>query len=162
MRRFVIYISLFLILTASLPTPKNTKSIPAEKKLQTIALHYHKNLYFIKVKINNRNANLLVDTGAAASLLDINQANEFNFEFNKTDQMFVGVGGLSNRYRLTKYKIDHDTTTLRMYPYGADLKSISTSFMESGLSIAGVVGSDFFRTNDAIIDYKKRELVIYH
>lgn len=160
MRRFVIYISLLLLLTSFSPTPANPQSIPKDKTSKTIALIHHKHLYFIRVKLNNKTTNLLIDTGAAASLLDINQANEYDFKFNVTDQKFTGVGGLTNRYRVSNYKFDHDSTTLKIYPFGADLKTVSESFMESGLQVAGVIGSDFLRTNDAIIDYKNNKLII--
>jgi hypothetical protein len=101
-----------------------------------------------------------VDTGAAASLLDINQAKDYKFKTWKTEQKFAGVGGLSHRYRVSNYEFAHDSTVLKIYPFGADLKMISESFEESGLPVAGVIGSDFFKKNDAIIDYKNNLLII--
>ncbi len=152
--------SLVLILTA-FRTPKDiTKTITKEKSQKTIALIHHKHLYFIRVKLNNRNATLLVDTGAAASLLDINQANDYDFKFYQTEHKFSGVGGLSNGYRITNYKFDHDSTTLKVYPFGADLKQVNESFTANGMPITGVIGSDFLKTHDAIIDYKNLELTI--
>ena len=154
MKRLVIIMSLVLILTA-FRTPKDiTKTITKEKSQKTIALIHHKHLYFIRVKLNNRNATLLVDTGAAASLLDINQANDYDFKFYQTEHKFSGVGGLSNGYRITNYKFDHDSTTLKVYPFGADLKQVNESFTANGMPITGVIGSDFLKTHDAIIDIK--------
>lgn len=160
MKRLVIIISLVLILTA-FRTPKDiTKTIVENKTQKTIALIHHKYLYFIRVKLNNRNATLLVDTGAAASLLDINQANDYKFKFRLSDQKFSGVGGLSNGYRVSNYKFDHDSISLNVYPFGADLKEVNESFTANGMPIAGVIGSDFLRTHDAIIDYKNLKLTI--
>lgn len=152
--------SLVLILTA-FKTPKDTtKTIAGNKTQKTIALIHHKYLYFIRVKLNNRNAVLLIDTGAAASLLDINQANDYKFKFHQTEHKFSGVGGISEGYRITNYKFDHDSITLNVYPFGADLKQVNESFTENGMPIAGVIGSDFLKTHDAIIDYKNLELTI--
>ncbi len=122
---------------------------------------HHNYLYFIRVKLNNRNATLLLDTGAAASLLDINQANDYDFKYYQTKHKFSGVGGLSNGYKITDYRINHDSTSLKVYPFGADLKQVNDVFTENGMPIAGVLGSDFLRTHDAIIDYKHKILIIH-
>lgn len=160
MKRPVIIISLLLILHLFIQAAKTPKSITDNKIQKTIALHHDGHLYFIRVKLNNRNANLLVDTGAAASLLDINQADEYKFKYNLTEQSFAGLGGISDRYTVSNYKFDHDSTSLPVYPFGADLKSVVESFNNKGISIVGILGSDFLKTNDAIIDYKKKVLIL--
>jgi lipoate-protein ligase A len=158
MKKVVIIISLLLILTA-FKTPKNiTKTISKNKAQKTIALIHHKYLYFIRVKLNNRNAMLLVDTGASASLLDINQANDYKFKYYLREDKFSGVGG----YRISNYKFHHDSISLKIYPFGADLKEINESFIASGIDVAGVIGSDFLTAHDAIIDYKKLQLIIHN
>ncbi len=160
MKRAVIFISLLLLLTSFIPAKKIPKSIAEEKPTRKIELINHGDLYFIRVKLNNKIANLLLDTGAAASLLDINQADEYNFNFRICDQMFSGVGGLSNAYRVSGYKFHHDSTSLPVYPYGANLKTVVEGFSQKGMDIVGVLGSDFLRNNDAIIDYKKKQLIL--
>jgi hypothetical protein len=160
MKRLVVIISLVLILTA-FNTPKyTTKTIAGEKTQKTIALIHHKYLYFIRVKLNNRDAIFLIDTGASASLVDINQANDYKFKYSVSEQKFSGVGGGSSSYKIFNYKFHHDSTTLKVYPYGMDLKEVNKSFIENGMPITGVIGSDFLRTHDAIINYKKLELII--
>lgn len=105
---------------------------------------------------------MLVDTGSVTSLLDINQANDYNFKFFLTQADFIGLGGRANRYRIANYKFDHDTTSLKIYPCGADMKEVSKSFSEAGMPIVGILGSDFFKNHDAIIDYKNLTLVIHN
>lgn len=160
MKRLVVILSLVLILTAFKTTKELPKTIADNRTQKTIALIHHKYLYFIRVKLNNRNATLLVDTGAAASLLDINQANDYKFKFQHSEHTFSGVGGLMDGYRVSNYKFDHDSTTLNVYPFGADLKEVNESFTENGMPIVGVLGSDFLKTHDAIIDYKNLRLTI--
>lgn len=161
MKKMALAISLIILLTSFKNPKTDTKTITENKFQKTIPLIHHKYLYFIRVKLNNRNATLLLDTGAAASLLDINQANVYDFKYYQTSHKFSGVGGLSEGYRITNYNIDHDSTSLKVYPFGADLKQVNESFTESGMPIAGVLGSDFLRTHDAIIDYKNKVLIIY-
>ena len=161
MRRFVIYISLLLILTSLSPKAQTTKSFAIIKTPKTIALIHHNYLYFIRIKLNNRDANFLIDTGAASSLLDINQANDYKFKINKTESRFAGAGGLSYQYRVSNYVFHHNTEKLFVYPLGADLKFVVESFDQGGISIAGVLGSDFLEKHDAIIDYKNETLIIH-
>lgn len=162
MKRVVVIISLMLILTAFKNPKKLPKTIAGEKTPKTIALIHHKYLYFIRVKLNNKDATLLVDTGAASSLLDINQANDYKFRFNETDEKFAGVAGITTRYKVFNYKFDHDSTMLKVYPLGADLKILADTFSENGMPIAGILGSDFLKTHDAIIDYKNKQLIIHN
>lgn len=161
MRRFVIYISLLLILASFSSKAQTKKSFALNKLPKTIALINHKYLYFIRVTLNNRDAILLIDTGAASSLLDINQANDYNFKINRTGQKFAGAGGLSDQYRITNYIFHHDFQQLLVYPLGADLSRVVESFDEDGITVTGVLGSDFFNTHDAIIDYKNKLLTIH-
>lgn len=161
MRRYVIFISLLLILTAFTTQTRSTKTFSKVKTPKTIALIHHKYLYFIRLKLNNKDANFLLDTGAASSLLDINQANDYNFKINKTDLRFAGTGGLSYQYRITNYVFHHESDKLFVYPLGADLKFVIESFENEDMSVAGVIGSDFLRSHDAIIDYKNEKLIIH-
>ena len=161
MKKLVMIISLILIITAFSPSPQVPKSITRIKKQKTIALIHHKYLYFIQVQLNNKTANLLVDTGASASLLDINQAENYRFNYIQTSHTFSGVGGgLSDGYKITNYKFDHDSIILKLYPFGINLKSLSDAFKENGMPIVGILGSDFLKTHDAIIDYKNLQLII--
>ena len=160
MKRAVILISLLLLLTSFIPQTKTQQSITGIKIPQTIALIHDGHLYFIRVKLNNKTANLLIDTGAAASLLDINQAKDYQFTYQESPHRFSGIGGLSEGYRVRNYKIACDSTMLPIYPFGADLKHVVESFNQKGMNIVGVVGSDFLKTNDAVIDYKRKTLII--
>lgn len=162
MRRLVIYISLLLILTSFIPTQKKPKSIAKGKTQKTIALIRHKYLYFIRVKLNNKNANLLIDTGSMNSLLDINQSKNYQFDYVITLNKFTGVGGSAIRYRVKNYVFNHDTTSLKINPLGADLLHINEVLAEEGTSITGILGSDFFSANNAIIDYKNNQLIIHN
>lgn len=162
MNKLVILISLLLLTTFIRPQAQTSQSFALTKTPKTIALIHHEYLYFVKLRLNNREANFLIDTGAAASLLDINQANVYNFKFYLTENTFAGAGGLSHRFRVTEYSFIHDNTKLNVYPYGADLKFVVESFSDKGISVVGVIGSDFLTRHDAIIDYKNEKLILHH
>lgn len=162
MRRFVIYISLLLILTSFTLSQKKPKSIAKEKTQKTIALIRHKYLYFIQIKLNNKNANLLIDTGSTNSLLDINQSKKYKFDYAVTLDNFTGIGGSATRYRVKNYNFNHDSTTLKIRPLGADLLHINEILADDKILITGILGSDFFTVNNVIIDFKNNQLIIHN
>lgn len=119
-------------------------------------------MFFIEIKVNGKQGNLLVDTGAAFTIFDINQAKYYGFKYNLVDEnlKFVGLNGQSDRYHLANYKIHHDDNALLIHAYGADLSTLTTSFSNNGLEILGIIGSDYFTSSKAIIDYKNHQLII--
>jgi len=162
MKRTVILISLILTLSSFITNIKFSKSFSKNKTPKTIALIHHNNLHFITVKVNGVDANFLVDTGAIVSIMDINQAKKYKFDYNVSQQSFVGIGGQTPSYNIFNYKINHDSINLYLHPVGADLKEIVNSFVDhNSIKIVGIIGSDFFKNNEAIIDYKNKQLIIH-
>ena len=41
------------------------------------------------------------------------------------------------------------------------MKNLTDSFYSNGLSILGVIGSDYFTMTDAVIDYKNKILLLH-
>ncbi|NJO63296.1 MAG: hypothetical protein HC836_35300 [Richelia sp. RM2_1_2] len=136
------------------------QTIPEISDVETITLKKHYHMFFIEIHINKKKANLLVDTGAAYTILDINQAKKYGYEYHDTDIEIIGIGGRLNRFRLTNYNIEHNESKLIVRPYGADLNIVAKSFSDHGLNIVGIIGSDFFTTAQAVIDYKENKLIL--
>jgi predicted aspartyl protease len=158
--RKLAFIALLLITSAFTPTKNNTKPISGFETSQTIELKKHHHLYFVEVKINKKKANLLIDTGAAFTIFDINQADSYGFKYYGSDVHLVGLGGTSKRYKLNKTVVEHGENRLKLWPYGADLKQVVQSFSANGIEIVGIIGSDYLTMADAVIDYKKGLLTI--
>lgn len=117
-------------------------------------------MFYIEVIINDKKANLLIDTGAAFTLFDISQAEKYGFNTISSNIELVGLGGKKNRYSLKNCVILHEKNPLLLKAYGADMSDLIESFSENGLKILGIIGSDYFTMANAVIDYRNKKLLL--
>jgi len=146
MRKLILI--LFVFLTACLPT----KSVFGEQEVRLIE---HYDMHFVNVEINGHPTKLLIDTGASKSILDVSQADDFGFSYAlfSTNQ-YVGIGGLQDIYVVYDYKIDGIFVSF----LGADLSEVRGFFELTGISIVGILGSDFLEIHNCKIDFNKNIL----
>jgi len=158
----MLYVRLIIIiLIISLATKKTSaQSVSLNDVPQSIPLKKYRHMFYIEVIINNKKANLLVDTGAAYSLFDVTQAKKYGFLFIDSDVELVGLGGKRKRYYLKNCKVHHEQSPILLAPYGADMKDLVHSFSDNGLEILGIIGSDYFTMAKAVIDYKDKKLLL--
>lgn len=127
-----------------------------------IRLVYMRNLFFVDLKVNDKYARFLVDTGASISLLDINQAKKYGFTYKSRNDEAIGLGGSTRRYKAygheTRTKNDRE---LLVRFEAADLSNIVHNMQLDGVSILGVIGSDFLMNTGAVIDYGEKKLDLY-
>ena len=114
----------------------------------------------IEAILNNKKANMLIDTGASQTVFDKNRITNFvgkiNFDLN--DKLSTGLGTnsmQSHRTTIRKIKLgdilikDYDAILL-------DLSHVNRSYKKLKLKpIDGVVGSDLLLRYKAIINYGK-------
>ena len=117
----------------------------------------------INVKINNKKALLIIDTGASSTVFDKEKIKKFaaEKEFISNDKLSTGLGTNSMKSEKTVLKkIIFGELELKKQPVLLlDLSHVNTSYESIGLKpIDGVLGSDLLLKYDAIIDYKKCEL----
>jgi hypothetical protein len=117
----------------------------------------------IKVLINNRIANLIVDTGASKTVFDRSRIEKYvkDTNFDVHDRLSSGLGTstmTSHIATISKIKIgdilinDYQTVLL-------DLSHVNNSYAQVGLKpVEGVLGSDILLEYNAIIDYQKKLL----
>lgn len=117
----------------------------------------------IKIKINGKTANLIIDTGASKTVLDKTRVSKYVKErdFKMHDKLSSGLGTNSMESQTTvlkKIKIgeleikDYETVLL-------DLSHVNSSYDQIGLSpVEGVLGSDILLQYNAVIDYEKKIL----
>jgi len=125
-------------------------------------IHEYNNMHYVSVTLNGMYANLLIDTGASKSLLDINQALEYEFAYQiLPKKQYVGMGGIVNIYLVYDYTVDE-----YFIPFlGADLSDITDYFMKDGINIVGILGIDFLEMHRIVIDfdmnvmYKKQNII---
>ncbi|HOT88025.1 MAG TPA: retropepsin-like aspartic protease [Bacteroidales bacterium] len=120
---------------------------------------------FVKIKINGKSANMLLDTGASKTVFDINRISHFlknkTDSFESFDKLSTGLGTstMQSSFTLLKeIKLDH----LKLKNYTAillDMKHVNQSYEMIKLKpIEGVIGSDLLMKYNAVIDYQKKNL----
>ncbi|PCJ23896.1 MAG: clan AA aspartic protease [Flavobacteriales bacterium] len=123
--------------------------------------------YHIKVtvKINGKEANLILDTGASRTVFDETRITNFVNDpiIEEQDRMSSGLGTNtmeSKKVVIRKLQIgdieivNYDATIL-------DLMHVNQSYEKLELApVDGVLGGDILNDYQAIIDYTKKELVL--
>lgn len=119
----------------------------------------------IKGEINSLKANILLDTGASKTIMDVGRVSHYldNPEVNEFDKPIMGMGN---------DKIESWTTSLSDFSIGAcslsdwpvvlvDLKPINDSYAVYDLPrIDMVLGGDLLMYLKAIIDYQNKVFII--
>jgi len=136
-----------------------TSTIPF-KILSLDADGYH---LMVKVKINGKAANLILDTGASKTVLDKTRVAKFvkESDFKTHDKLSSGLGTNT---------MESQTTVLKKLTIGEvemkdyitvllDLSHVNASYEQIGLKqVEGVLGSDILMQHKAVIDYEKKVL----
>ena len=141
---------------------KNKKTIIPLRilKIENDGMHL-----LVKVKINNKSALLVVDTGASRTVLDKNRIERFVKEnnFEKHEALSTGLGTNSMESHLVgikKLEIG-DWKLENVIWVMLDLSHVNSSYIQIGMKeIDGVLGGDILMKYHAIIDYGKKQLVL--
>jgi len=124
---------------------------------EEVRLVEHYDLHFVNIKVNGKNAKLLVDTGASKSLLDINKAEEYGFSYLLlAENQYVGIGGVTDIYVIYEYEIEGPWVTF----LGADLTEIQEYFSRDEIHLIGILGVDFLENHDCRLDFRTNKLYI--
>lgn len=119
----------------------------------------------IKVKIVAKTANMLIDTGASATVFDKARIEKIvaNSKFKKHHKSASGIGTDKMEIHNTVLKkMQIGDLLLTNFKVGViDLVHVNNSYKQIGLKpIDGVIGSDILKKYNAIIDYKKECLIL--
>lgn len=114
----------------------------------------------VKVKINNKVANLIIDTGASKTVFDKTRVQKFvaEKEFVTHDKLSSGLGTNTMESQIvTLKKIQIGDVEFTNYTTVLlDLSHVNSSYEQIGLKpIEGVLGSDILLQFKAVIDYEK-------
>lgn len=117
----------------------------------------------MKLFINGKHANIIIDTGASKTVFDKSRITKFipNKNFDENEKLSTGLGTSTMKSHMTKIKkmkigeieiLNYETVLL-------DLSHVNKSYEQVGLKpIEGVLGSDILVEYKAIIDYEKKTL----
>lgn len=114
-------------------------------------------MLFLPIKFNGKNTKLLVDTGASKSILNIRKIEQYEFSYVDVPfKQYVGIGGIEDIFIVFDYEVDE----LFIEFLGADLGEIDDFMRNDGISIIGILGSDFMLKHKAILNYRTKKLYI--
>ena len=119
----------------------------------------------IRMKLNRKTVWLVLDTGASQTVLDYHVANSLSK--NKALKMdrasSRGVGGEHLQSHLLMVE-EASLGDLVIYDYHfvlLDLQHVNSMYQSIGIQpVQGVLGSDLLNRYKAVIDFKKKELVL--
>lgn len=119
--------------------------------------------YLVRTKIHDKKAQLILDTGASTTCIDIEKALHFDILHEKSEMMAAGAGALGmktqishkNVIQIGSWKDTHVGIVL------FDLSHINIALQEAGEeSIDGILGADFLKKHRAVIDYGRNCLYL--
>jgi hypothetical protein len=110
-------------------------------------------------------ANVLIDTGASQTVMDLNRMRIFSSEtqFEQSAQTSKGLGtdGMESFHFTIRQFILGDLDLEKMEVMLLDLKHVNGSYQQLGLPpIDMVIGGDLLQRYAAVIDYAKMQLVL--
>lgn len=117
----------------------------------------------IEVKINDKKANMLIDTGASRTVFDKNRIHHFikHKQFEKNEKLSTGLGTnsmVSQNTMIEKMQLGK----LVIADYKAvllDLSHVNTAYKQLKFKqVDGVIGGDILVSYKANIDYGKKKL----
>lgn len=117
----------------------------------------------VKVYINKKAANLIIDTGASKTVFDKTRIKKFVAQrtFKKHESLSSGLGTNTmksaqvdvKKIKIGELEIENYKTIL------LDLSHVNKSYQQVGLKpVDGVLGSDILLKYNAVIDYEKKIL----
>lgn len=113
-----------------------------------------KDRIIISVNINDKEAHMLVDTGASIGIVDIDCMKEYGFKKGvKLEGQIVGVGGESSSAYHTK-DLQVDIEGVKLYQFiTMDIDTIKKSIRENtGVTIQGIIGLTQIKMSEMKID----------
>lgn len=138
-------------LTASLLQPPAAR---AQALSRAVAFEDLKGLVGLRVTVNNTPLLMLLDTGAAESIIDLDTAQTIGLALTGRIQVRgTGSGSVTGAFTSAPYSIDGVTTTPGAIRLAIPLNAVSRRL---GRHINGIVGLDFLRTTILEIDYASR------
>ncbi len=121
------------------------------------------NHFMVKVKINGKKGNFILDTGASNSCVDVTDALKFGLTTNSSKTLATGAGAtnmeteesVQNSISLGKWKYKNFHLVL------FDLSHVKSALLQHGEpDIDGIIGADILQKGKAIIDYNKNRLFL--
>lgn len=136
-------------------------SPPQRSSPDELTIRITENLILVKLLVNGKQANFIVDTGASVSIIDRQQASKYRFRcFDNLDQGSMNsMAGISSLILTSGIELRYQNHQFRHVKfYASDMDYINRFMKERHVYILGILGADFLKRNQAVIDYKHRRI----
>jgi len=122
-----------------------------------IPFEMYRGLPITEMQLNGLDAKFLIDTGATSSVLNIDCAVVYEFEYvDVNDSFFTGASGTQIRSGLVRNAWVHS----KGKRINVDFKGLEMPSIRERYGVVGILGSDIFNNNDCIIDYDNKLIII--
>ncbi|MBN8702271.1 MAG: clan AA aspartic protease [Bacteroidetes bacterium] len=115
------------------------------------------------IKINGKQARLIIDTGASATILDKGSIQKFTQnKLNKHTDQATGISGKKmDSFIVSVDSVSFGSISLKKQKLGAlDLSNVNATYKQLNIPhVDGVLGSDLLKKLNAVVDYSKKEVV---
>lgn len=136
-------------------------SCTPEKKTDFVHFsnNYECNIPLVSTYIDSVEVEFIIDTGAAISLIDSdwysNNRDECTF-VHKAELELHGIGGDVSEKTVDVVRMNLPIGYVTLVE--SDLSSVKDKLKSDGYNVIGIIGSDFLKTRNYIIDFEKRML----
>lgn len=109
----------------------------------------------VDATINGKPSRILIDTGANLSLIDITKDRYYKFweDSSSPSTTGLGLGGEANIYPIQGVVLEYKDKILDVKFKGTDL-----SGFKIGSNFDAIIGSDYLRRNNLVVDFHNRKL----
>lgn len=140
------------------------KKILETKGYSTIPLKKTKNQHLVGVfEVNDLEGLFLIDTGASNSCIRLDMESEFSLIAKESSMELSGAGNEKlNAKPTAKSRITYKGGfIMKLKFFMLDMTSINKSLADQGSeNIDGILGADFLKRTNALIDYKSKKLFL--
>lgn len=144
----------FLIILLSIIILLSQTGFDYPDEIYRIPLIEVNNLFLVRLKLNDKHATFLIDSGSVISLVDINQNRRYGFKhYQYNNKVLIGLGGERYRHDVYDYEIKYEEQEIDILLYGTNLDNFTGKF-------TGILGADFLNEYNAIIDYRENILIL--
>lgn len=116
------------------------------------------NLRIVTVEINGHKSNLILDSGAGSTILDLSFAKDRGIKTYVSGDEYAGIGGTSQAHETSSFELivlgDTSTYTAK----ALNLSDVRYKFHKSGYTVHGILGGDFLSRKGCVIDYNSNTL----
>ena len=119
--------------------------------------NYECNIPMVSTYIDGIEVEFIIDTGAAISLIDADWYSKNQDEvmfINNVEVQLHGIGGSTSEEQVDIVGMNLPIGYITLME--SDLSSVKDKLKTDGYNVIGIIGSDFLKTRNYIIDFEKR------